>query len=985
MRILRLHERFSAWLTHARWRVQSLGSGLVGKMLAVFGVAALLTVVLAALAWLSFEQVVASHEKVVNEAIPAMESVQNLVHSNSRVSAWLEQLPRAQSAEEARRIAVSMAEQLDAMASVLDRLEQQHFAQDLSASMRSTVRVMDANARSQVEQTILRVETEQVESHALARQRAAVDALLRLSEFLVANASATTTANIANLYRLIDGKSRPGQLMDTLDRLIEVDVDTMERMSELQLLCSNLKTALDQLQATQRVESITGIEGRFAAGLNTLKRRIEDLRDPSLQQNSLMQYRVLASAAVDGPFVIHRRKLRQDAALQQLASQGSALVSQFNQQASALTTAAGKAIESARTHSKSAVDRVFVGFLLVAALCCIGLFVTLWAVFRHHVVGRLKDMEMAVRALSTGNYDISLATTSKDPLAPLSQALEQVRENVRARERLEQQLRQHQEALESQVTERTAELKRTNALLEHEVAEHAVARQKAEDANNAKNVFLGSLSHELRTPLSGVSGAVRLLQETKLEARQLEYIQMIDYANRILLEILEDMLSFSRIEAGKLELQLETFDLRDTLDAMLSLQLVPAHSKGIALQCQVAPTVPRLVVGDRRKINQLLLNIIGNAIKFTDQGGVTVSVEVQDTANRDKKRFSVAVADTGIGIPEAQCAEVFKPFFQVEDTAHRRYGGTGLGLAICQRLVQAMGGEIGLRSEQGRGTCVTFTLDLEIAEAMPVDPAPQPDRVTPALHPLTVLVVEDDPINRQICARYLELLGHRCLLAEHGAAAIALLGQQAGKVDAVLMDISLPGRSGLEVAKDIHTLAQGHWATLPIIVMSAHLAAQTQAAQMAAGLASFLSKPFTLDDLARVLDDVTQAGPGAMRSTQSHGEDWLDQPFLATEIETLGVPMLRELLVMFHDSLPDTLVQMEMALQTRQWSELGNLAHRLRSSAANLGLRRVMADTRELEHAVANHQPGDEHLPNLLATLKANAARSCQALAQHLQ
>lgn len=984
MRILRLHERFPAWLANALRREDSLGPGLVGKMLAVFGVAALLTVVLATLAWLSFEQVVASHGKIVNEAIPAMESVQDLVHRNSRMSAWLEQLQRAQSADETRRLGQNLSEQLDGMAQVLDQLEQQPFARDLRGPMRAAVQAMAANVQRQVAQTLARIATQQSESAALARQRTAVDALLRLSEFLVANASATTTANIANLYRLLDKDSQSGQLLLTLDRLIEVDIDAMERMSELQLLCSSLKTALDQLQAAQQDEVIAGIETRFATDLATLKRRIQDLRDPSLQQDSLAQYKVLASAGADSPFALHRQSLAQAVALAQSGRQGSAWVAQFNQHASALATAAGKAIDTARTGSQRAVDRVFVGFLLVAALCCVGLFVIFWAVFRHHVVTRLKGMETAVRALSTGNYEISLTTSDQDLLAPLSQALEQVRQNVRERERLEQALRQHQEALESQVAERTAELKRTNQLLEHEVAEHAVARQQAEDANKAKNIFLGSLSHELRTPLSGVSGAVRLLQQTQPDARQREYLQMIDYANRTLLEIFEDMLSFSRIEAGKLDLLPEPFDLRETLDAMLSLQLLPAQSKGLALRCQVAPDVPRWLVGDRRKINQVLLNVIGNAIKFTDHGSVSVVVEAQDTTDPQRKCLTVAVVDTGIGIPESQCAEVFKPFFQVEETAHQRHGGTGLGLAICQRLIQAMGGDIRLSSAPGRGTRVTFRLELAVAQAMPTRPEVQPSPV--ALHPLTVLVVEDDPINRLVCARYLELLQHRGLLAGDGAQAIELLGQQTQAVDAILMDISLPGRSGLELARDIQALAQGRWARVPVIVMSAHLAAQTQAAQVEAGLAGFLSKPFTLDDLARVLAEVTQARPGAgvAHPAPAHDGDWLDHAFLATEIDTLGAPMLVELLALFEDTAAATLDQMATARQAGDGVALGKLAHRLHSAAANLGLVRVMSGTRELELAAGAVGTDNGHLAELLARLQATTAQSCQALRQHV-
>ncbi|MCM2295048.1 ATP-binding protein [Rhodoferax sp.] len=978
MHILRRYDGFFRWWSQVKANDPGLRTGLVGKLMAVFGVAAVLVLVLATLAWLSFQQVISSHERIVNEAIPAMEAVQGLVNSNSRISAWVEQLPRVQSSPETQRIAAGIDVQLQDMGQILDRLKQQNFAHTQSTEVRLTVAAMAENFRRQIEQTQARVETEQAEHAALSRQHLALDALLGLSEFLVANASTTTTANIANLYRLVDGNSQREQLFRTLDRLIEVDVDAIERMSELQLLCANLKTLLDQLQNAQQVDQITQLQAGFVAGLATLKRRIDDLRDPSLQQNSLTHYKVLAGPETMGPFAIRRQRLAQVLEMQQLGSQGSALISQLNEQASALATSGGKAIDSARIQNKSAVDRVLVGFLLVAALFGIAFFASLWAVFRHHVLTRLKGMETAVRALSTGNYDVNLTTSDQDPLAPLGRALEQVRDNVRARENLERQLRLHQEALESQVAERTAELKETNTLLEREVAEHAVARQAAEDANKAKNVFLGSLSHELRTPLSGVSGAVRLLEETAPDARQLEYIHMIGYANRTLLEILEDMLSFSRIEAGKLDLQLEPFSLRKSVEAMLSLQSVPAQHKGIALRLEVGPEVPEVVFGDRPKINQLLLNIIGNAIKFTDLGSVTVSIRAQAAAQANRQRIRFAITDTGIGIPPSKCTEVFKPFVQVEDTAHRRHGGTGLGLAICQRLVLAMGGEIGLESEENRGTCVHFSLELETADALAADLGPQPPRTLAAPRPLTVLVVEDDDINRLVCVRYLELLGHHALVAAHGAAAMALLAQHQGLIDAILMDISLPGKSGLEVVKDIRVLAQGRWAKVPVIVMSAHLAAQTQDAQAAAGLAGFLSKPFSLDALAGALGVAVPSGAVV-------DEGWLDEVFLAKETETLGVTMLTELLELFSASLPDVFAPMETALQDCQWQQLGKLAHRLRGSAANLGLRQLMAGTRELELAAASETPDHGKLQEQLTRLKAHALHSCQRLRQHLQ
>jgi two-component system sensor histidine kinase TorS len=363
--------------------------------------------------------------------------------------------------------------------------------------------------------------------------------------------------------------------------------------------------------------------------------------------------------------------------------------------------------------------------------------------------------------------------------------------------------------LESQVAERTAELKHSNALLAREVAEHAVARQVAEEANKAKGVFLGTLSHELRTPLSGVLGIVRLLRESPLDSRQRQYLDTIGYANLTLLEILEDMLSFSRIEAGKLDLQREPFDLRETIDDMLSLQSVQATGKGIALIRDVAAEVPRLVVGDRRKLNQLLLNIIGNAIKFTDEGSVTVSVAAAPAeagARPGSPSRSATPASASRPTRPPRCSN--RSFRSRTPPA-----ASTAAPAWAWRSASAWWRRWAARSRWKASSARAPACASASTSRSPTACQPRRRRCRPcaALRPLTVLVVEDDEINRLVCTRYLELLGHQPLTAGDGTAALELL-QAPGAQDAILMDISLPGRSGLEVAEDIRQLDGGRWA-----------------------------------------------------------------------------------------------------------------------------------------------------------------------------
>ena len=669
------------------------------------------------MAWFSFQQVVSTQSDIVDRVMPAMDTVRRLANHDARIGALVDRLPRVDGRQEAEQIRNMLNEQLGDMDQALAQLDAQGFDPQLGVAMRATVAAITDNLRQQTTLTLRRLDTEEGERTAVMRRRESLHALQNLSESLVANASTTTTANIANLYRLIDGGSKPPRLFEALDRLIEVDIDGMERISQFQLLCFKLQTLLAQVEAQTSPDGVDQLNRAFTASLTPLKRRIDDLRDPSQRELSLEHYRSLAGDDVDDPFRTHRQRLEVQNTLDQLRVQGRQLGAELNRQAGELVSTGSEAMGAAGTQARRAVDRGLVMFVAVAGLLFFTLIVTVWAVFRYHLLGRLNGMETAVPALSTGDYDVTIATGDQDPLAPLGRALEQFRENARERLRLEDELRRHQQVLESQVAERTAELERSNALLAREVAEHAVAREAAEEADKAKSVFLGTLSHELRTPLSGVLGTVRLLRESPLDSRQRQYLDMIGYANLTLLEILEDMMSFSRIEAGKLDLQREAFDLLEAIDDMLSLQSVQAQGKDIALVRDVAAGVPRRVVGDRRKLNQLLLNIIGNAIKFTDEGSVTVSVAAAPADAGGQTRLSFTVCDTGIGIPADKAAEVFKPFFQVEDTAQRRHGGAGLGLAICQRLVEAMGGEISLESQLGEGTCVRFALDFEIADS----------------------------------------------------------------------------------------------------------------------------------------------------------------------------------------------------------------------------------------------------------------------------
>ncbi|MCK9985784.1 MAG: two-component system, OmpR family, sensor histidine kinase TorS [Azoarcus sp.] len=968
-----------AWIARLDARL-----GLIGKLVVVLGAAALLTFTVATIAWLSFQQVVATQRAIIDDAVPAMDAVQAVARLNMRVGAVVERLGRAESPEEVDRLQQAAGEQLAELRGLLQRLEQRHFEPGLGTAIASTLDAIAANLGRQADDVRRRLALARREQELFAGQQQAVLALVMLSESLAANASTATTATISSLYPLIERNPPRERVFESLDRLVEVNFDRMERMGEFQLACFNLKTLLERLEREDAPDALATLQAGFDGNLDILRRRLDDIIDPGRKASGVAHFAILETATqADGLFATRGQRLDLVRSFMQLRDDGAAQAAQLAEQAGALVVAAHRAIDVAGDQSKRAVERGIIGFLAVGALLFFALMATLWVLFRYHVLGRLQGMETTVRALASGDYDVRIATRANDPLAPLARALEQFRDNARERVRLEGELLRHQHELEDQVAARTAELQQSNALLEREVAEHAVARREAEEANRAKSVFLATLSHELRTPLSGVSGSVHLLRDTGLDARQQEYVRMIGYANATLLEILEDMLSFSRLEAGKLDFEHLPFALRDTIDNMLALQGVAARAKGIALVRDIASDVPDILVGDRRKLNQILLNVIGNAIKFTDEGSVTVSVRADPAAAGGTARLHFTVTDTGIGIPPEQCAEVFKPFVQVEDARHHRPGGTGLGLAICQRLVELMGGHIGLESAPGQGTQVGFDIAFELADALPQQAADtRPDA---AQRPLDVLLVEDDEINRIVCVRYLESLGHHPLVAGDGEEAIALLGQRHAPIDAVLMDISLPGASGVEVARDLRALDGGRWAAVPVIAMSAHVSADAVERYVGAGMAGFLSKPFDRAQLARALAAATAGGPDeSLRARETgaceSGEPVLDEDYLAGELDSLGAATLTRLLKLFRADADTALIELGDHLAANDRQALGKRAHRLRSAAGNLGFLRVMAATRRLENAATDPATDGTALAPMIDGLREDCRQACAVL-----
>ena len=522
-------------------------------------------------------------------------------------------------------------------------------------------------------------------------------------------------------------------------------------------------------------------------------------------------------------------------------------------------------------------------------------------------------------------------------------------------------------------------LKHTRDEFQKTLSDLVEAREAALEAARLKSQFMATMSHEIRTPMNAVLGMTELLLKTDLNSQQLDFVQTLKTSGDNLLAIVNDILDFSKLEAGGMRLDYQEFDLRSTLENILYLLASQATKKGLKLDCTIPPDLSLKLMGDASRLRQILTNLIANAIKFTEAGFVTISVDREESFNSQFNPSIIAlrftVKDTGIGISTIDQQKLFQSFSQVDATTTRQYGGTGLGLAICKQLVQLMDGEIGVRSQPGNGSTFWFTATFSISTVNRISSINHQTEYrkkdVETLKKIEILLVEDTRVNQKVLLYQLQLLGYQADCANHGREAIDKLAESEYQI--VLMDCQMPVLDGYKATKILRE-REGKDRHLVIIGLTAHAMSGDREKCLAAGMDDYLAKPISMEKLSAILEKWSPHSRQSRNGLEAIGDNAAHRdrpsPIDSDRLQQITGGDARfelELLQCFVDQTEIYIADALTALETKNAIALKQHAHRIKNGSANVAVRLMPELAEKLEdRAKENKLEGTAELLNQL-------------------